>query len=199
MGFDLGGLTTGAVYLTLFVLVFVESGLLVGFFLPGDTVLFAAGLLAGRDGQCAVGAGLIAVVLVAAVAGDVPRLRARPPLRPAVPGAPRQPGGEPAEPGEAPSGSTTASGPLAVVAARWIPWVRTLTPVLAGVAGMRYRAFLPANVVGAVTWGAGLILLGRLAADVPAVKNASGAVGAGFAVLFTVLFVVQAAPLRRAG
>src|SRR3954469_12216913 len=67
---DLAGLTAGGVYLVLFTLVFVESGLLVGFFLPGDTVLFAAGLLSAEP-RSGVALPLLAVgALVAAVAGD---------------------------------------------------------------------------------------------------------------------------------
>lgn len=61
-------------------------------------------------------------------------------------------------------------GEWAVVIARFIPWVRTFTPVLAGVAQMPYRRFLVANVVGALCWGAGLVSLGHLAYSIPWVK-----------------------------
>lgn len=194
---DLSGLAAPAVYLSLFVLVFVESGLLVGFFLPGDTVLFAAGLLAADPSHHLSVPVLVAVVLVAAVSGDAlgywlghrygrPYLSRRDnrvvnPQRLAAAEAFYQ-----------------RWGPLAVVGARWIPWVRTLTPVLAGVSRMPYRRFLPANILGAVTWGAGLVLLGRLAAQVHWVRTGALAIGVGFAVLFTVPLVLRGLRQRRA-
>ncbi len=66
--------------------------------------------------------------------------------------------------------------------ARWIPWVRTFTPVLAGTSRMPYRRFLSANVVGALFWAVGLTVLGHLAASQPALRHASYAV-AGFFVV----------------
>ena len=69
-----------------------------------------------------------------------------------------------------------------MVAARWIPWVRTFTPVLAGTSRMPYRRFLSANVVGALAWAVGLTVLGHLAASQPALRHASYAVAALFVV-----------------
>ena len=57
-----------------------------------------------------------------------------------------------------------------MVVARFIPWVRTFTPILAGVARMPYRRFLVANVAGALVWGAGLVTLGHLAHSVAWLK-----------------------------
>jgi membrane-associated protein len=67
-------------------------------------------------------------------------------------------------------------GQWAVVVARFIPWVRTFTPILAGVARMPYRRFLVANVAGALCWGAGLVWLGHLAYSIPWVKTLGYAV-----------------------
>ena len=67
---DLHGLSAASVYVVVLVLVFVESGLLVGFFLPGDTVLFAAGLLTARAGSDLSLPVLATGVFLAAVAGD---------------------------------------------------------------------------------------------------------------------------------
>lgn len=86
-------------------------------------------------------------------------------------------------------------GAWAVVIARWIPWVRTFTPILAGVSRMPYRRFLAANVIGALTWGAGLVVLGHVAASVPAVRTAAYVV-AGTAVAAS-LVVPAAAWARR--
>ena len=73
-------------------------------------------------------------------------------------------------------------GWFAVVAARWIPWVRTFTPILAGTARMPYARFLSANVVGALTWGVALVVLGHLSAANDALRATSYVVAACFVV-----------------
>ena len=67
----------------------------------------------------------------------------------------------------------TRWGWWAVVVARWIPWIRTFTPVLAGTGRMAYGRFLSANVVGALCWAVGLTVLGHLAASQPGLRHAS--------------------------
>ena len=170
---DLASLSAGAAYAVIVALVFCESGILLGFFLPGDTVLFAAGLSA-RTLSLPL---LIALVLVAAVSGDAVGYATG---RRAGPSVFEQREGRVLNPQtlERARNFYASSGPLAVVAARWIPWVRTFTPLLAGAAKMRYGRFLAANVVGALTWGAGLLVLGRLAASTPGIKGAAGYVAA---------------------
>jgi membrane-associated protein len=81
------------------------------------------------------------------------------------------------------------------VVARFIPWVRTFTPIVAGVARMPYPTFLSANLLGAGLWGAGLIVLGYYAHSLPGVRWAAYAV-AGTAVLASLL-VPLAGWLRR--
>ena len=141
----------------LFVIVFAESGLLVGFFLPGDSLLFTAGLLASQ--------GLLnfPVILVgcfiAAVAGDQvgyvfgtrvgPALFRRPDSR-----FFRQSHLERARK------YFEEQGPKTVVLARFIPLVRTFTPVLAGVGQMPYRIFVTYNVVGGFLWAVGVTTIG---------------------------------------
>lgn len=190
---DLASLSALAAYALLAGLVFAESGILLGFFLPGDTVLFAAGLLSGgRHARLSLPI-LIAVVVTAAVSGDAVGywFGRRTALR------------------ATPSGRVLNSrnldraqrfydryGPFAVVAARWIPWVRVLTPVLAGAGRMRYPVFLAANVVGAISWGAGLLVLGHLAASRPSLQHAALVVAVVFVVGSTAVAVVRA---RRSG
>lgn len=173
-------------------LVYVESGLLVGFFLPGDTVLFAAGLACAAPATGVSAVLLAGLVAVAAVAGDATgyllgRRLGRPALQRR---AGRRVGPETLARAE---DLYARFGPLAVVSARWIPWVRTFTPLLAGAARMPYARFAAANVVGALSWGAGLVLLGRYSADAPGVKRAA----IGVAVAVVVLSVVV--PLVLAG
>ena len=173
---DLATLSTGTAYTLLAVLVFAESGVLLGFFLPGDTVLFAAGLLTGAGGALSLPV-LVTIVLVTAVTGDAVGYATG---RRAGPALFERRAGRVLNPRTLDRARRfyATYGPIAVIAARWIPWIRTFTPLMAGAARMPYARFLLANVVGAVTWGAGLLLLGHLAASSPALKDRAGWVAA---------------------
>lgn len=171
----LDSLTTAAVYAVLFAIVFAESGLLLGFFLPGDTVLFAAGLLAADPDRGLSLAVLISGVLVCAVVGDgvgyaVGRRAGRPLLERRDGRVLNQANIRRAE------AFYARFGLGAVVAARFLPWVRTFAPIMAGVGRMPYPRFLLANIVGATVWGAGLLILGYLAASTPWLRSAAIAV-----------------------
>ncbi len=143
--------------LGLFAIVFAESGILAGFFLPGDSLLFTAGLLAS---QGVLNLPLIATgCFVAAVAGDQvgyligrrygPALFRRPDSR-----FFHKKNVERAE------AYFAHHGPRTVVLARFVPVVRTFTPVVAGVGRMEYRTFVTYNVVGGFLWGVGVTVLG---------------------------------------
>ena len=154
----------GAATIALIALVFAETGLLVGFFLPGDSLLFTAGLLASqhKPGQPHLN---LAVILVgctaAAIIGDQvgftigrtagPRFRERPDSR-----IFKQ------EYGDRTEAFFDRHGPKTVLFARFVPVVRTFAPVLAGVGKMRRRTFVVFNVVGACLWVIGITLLGYL-------------------------------------
>ena len=157
---DLAELSAVAVYVFLAALVFAESGILLGFFLPGDTVLLAAGVLSAEPESHLSLPLLIAVVLVAAVSGDAVGYwfgaRAGLPLI-------EKRGDRATKHLARAQRFYDRYGVLAVISARWVPWLRTFTPILAGVARMPYSRFLPANAIGAVCWGAGLLVLGHLA------------------------------------
>lgn len=193
---QLENLSAGAVYLVLFTLVFVESGLLVGFFLPGDSVLFTAGLLAAEDGSPLRLDVLAAGVFAAAVAGDAVgywtgRRFGRPWLLRKAGRGTRQV--------QRAEHFYARYGWGAVVIARFIPWIRTFTPVLAGIGGMPYLAFLSANVVGAGIWGSGLVALGYVGHSVPWVKQAAYVV-AGTAILISIAVpLIDRLRARRAG
>jgi membrane-associated protein len=194
---DLGGLTAPLVYLVVFGFVFVESGLLIGFLLPGDSLLFAAGLVSAADGSGVSLIVLVIGVLVAAVAGD------------SVGYAFGARVGRPWLERRAAGGRLDARhlrraeafyerfGWFSVVAARWIPWVRTFVPILAGAARMPYRRFLPANIVGAVIWGAGLLVIGHLAATEPTLRHTSYVVAGAFVATSLVLAVTGVVRRRR--
>jgi len=143
--------------LGLFVIVFAESGLLVGFFLPGDSLLFTAGLLAYKG---VLNLPLVVVVaVVAAVIGDQvgyfigrkigPALFKRPDSRLFH-----------QKNVQRTHDYFEKNGPKTVILARFLPVIRTFTPVVAGVGQMEYRRFVTFNVVGGVAWGAGVTLAG---------------------------------------
>ena len=165
-------------YLVVWGIVYAETGLLLGFLLPGDTLLFAAGLLTAREG----GGNVVVMavgVFVAAVAGDqTGYLLGRRLGRPYVErrSARVQQGVARAEVFYA------RYGWFALVAARFIPWVRTFTPFAAGVAHMPRAPFLAANIVGGLVWGVGLVALGYFAAQVPWLQHAALGVAAVFVV-----------------
>lgn len=193
---DLGNMTAGATYAVVIGLVFAECGLLLGFFLPGDTVLFAAGLLTADPARGVSLGWLIAGVLVAAVAGDALGYAfgasAGPPIL-------RRRDGRvinAANLGRA-RAFYARSGMFAVIAARWVPWVRTFVPILAGATGMGYPRFLAANAVGALVWGAGLPALGHAAAGLPALRHISYAVAAGAVLMSAVPGVLRWRLARR--
>ena len=138
-------------------IVFAESGLLVGFFLPGDTLLFAAGL-AASNGTISLPILIIAVVLAAIIGDNVGYTIGRrmgPALFKKEDGVLfRKEYIETAEKFYAKHGGKT------IIAARFTPIVRTFAPVVAGASRMPHRRFLLFNVIGGVIWGAGVILLG---------------------------------------
>ena len=192
---DLAALTAGALYAAVWSLVFVESGVLVAFFLPGDTVLFTAGLVAARPGS-GVSVGLLASgTAVAATAGNAlgywtGRRLGRPWLE-------RRPERVLAHLARA-EAFYERWGVMALVMARFIPWARTFVPVLAGVSRMRFGAFAAATLAGALVWGAGLILLGSIAASVPWVRDAALVVAGTAVAISFVAPAVAAVRSRRA-
>lgn len=152
-------------------IVFVETGLLVGFFLPGDSLLFTAGLLVAT-GAIQVNLWLlIALITVCAFAGDQlgyfigrkagPVVFKRPDSR-----LFRHENVARAE------DFFARHGGKAVVLARFIPVIRTFTPVVAGVGRMHYATFIVYNAVGAAVWALGVTVLGYVLGDrIPFIRD----------------------------
>ncbi len=141
----------------LFLIVFAESGILAGFFLPGDSLLFTAGLLAS---QGVLNLPVIAVgCFVAAVAGDQVGFLIG---RRAGPALFRRPESRffHKKNVERAQAYFAEHGPRTIVLARFVPIVRTFAPVVAGVGQMEYRTFVTYNVVGGFLWGVGVTVLG---------------------------------------
>jgi membrane-associated protein len=164
-------------YIIVGAIVFVETGILLGFFLPGDSILFSAGLVAAAHGNINIVI-LVTVIFLAAFFGDqvgfvIGRVYGRPYL-------------EKRESKRIQSMIARAdrfyeqTGWWAVVAARFFPWIRTFVPPIAGASRMNYYKFLTANALGALLWGVGITLAGFYAATLPWVKSSSYAIAAFF-------------------
>ncbi len=157
MHFDLVQIIQTIGYLGLFAVIFAESGLFFGFFFPGDSLLFTAGFLASQglfDERI-----LIPLFVAAAILGDSVGYWTG-----------------------AKSGKWlmmrkdsfffkkayikraehfyNTHGGKTLILARFVPAIRTFVPIVAGMAGMKYRKFLTYNIIGGILWGAGLSTAG---------------------------------------
>ena len=168
---DLTSLAAITVYSVLWGLVFAECALLLGFLLPGDTILFAAGLLAASPTSQISLPLLIVGTFIAAVAGNEVGYRLG--RRYGRGWVLRRESQRLQQHLRRTETFYARYGAFAVVAARWIPWVRTFTPLVAGAAAMDRVKFTIANVVGALTWAVGLPLLGYAAYSIPWLRNAA--------------------------
>lgn len=157
MHFDLVQIIQTVGYIGLFAIVFAESGLFFGFFLPGDSLLLTAGLLASQ-GKLEIGM-LLVILPIAAILGDnigywfgkktgphifnrdESLLFRRKNLLAARKFYDRH-------------------GGKTIVLARFMPFIRTFAPIVAGAVQMPFRRFFAFNVIGALLWGAGVTLAG---------------------------------------
>ena len=164
--FDLPTLIHTVSYAGIFAILFAESGLLVGLFLPGDSLLITAGLLSAQ-GSLSVWGVIVAAVL-GAVLGDTAGFWIGRRLGPAVFRRPESRFFKPAYVERARS-YFERYGVTTLVIARFVPVVRTFVPTMAGVGEMHYPRFFLYNVIGGVFWGASIPLagfyLGRLIPD----------------------------------
>jgi len=164
-------------YVIVGAIVFIETGILLGFFLPGDSILFSAALVAAAHANINIVI-LVTVIFLAAFFGDqvgfvIGRVYGRPYLekrdskwiQSMIARADR---------------FYEQTGWWAVVTARFFPWIRTFVPPIAGASRMNYYQFLSANALGALLWGVGITLAGFYAATLPWVKSSSYAIAAFF-------------------
>ena len=164
-------------YVVIAGIIFIETGLLVGFFLPGDSLLFSAGLVAAtRDDVNIVF--LVLIIFLAAFIGDqvgyvIGRKIGRPYLE-------KHKSKRMIKMLERSERFYERYGWWSVVIARYIPWVRTFVPPIAGAVKMNYYKFLSANALGALLWGAGITLAGFYSGSIPWVKDISYALAAFF-------------------
>jgi membrane-associated protein len=144
-------------YVVLFAIVFTETGLLVGFFLPGDSLLITAGIVAAAGGLNVWWLNLL--LIVAAITGDSVGYAIGVRLGPRLFTRPRSLLFNPRHI-ERTRVFYARHGPKTIVIARFVPIVRTFAPVVAGVGQMEYRRFIFYNVAGGIGWVTSMIWAG---------------------------------------
>lgn len=164
-----GGLFASAVLPGILIIVFIETGLLFPI-LPGDSLLFTGGLLAAAPHPPVNIWVLIVAVPLVAIAGDQTAYFIGRRIGPAL--------FRKEDSRFFKKRYVTESheffekyGPFTIILARFVPIVRTFTPVIAGVSKMRYPVFLGFDIVGGFSWGASVTLLGFFLGNIPFVKN----------------------------
>jgi membrane-associated protein len=179
-------------------IVLAESGLLIGFFLPGDSLLFTTGLLVAGGIVLHQPLWLVCLlVAVAAIAGDQfgylfgrrfgRGLFKRPDSR-----LFKQENLARAE------RFFDRYGARSLVLARFVPVVRTFTPIVAGASRMHYRTFLIFNVLGGALWGVGVTLVGYFLGQIAFVKSNIELILVGIVVLSVLPIVIEFIRHRRA-
>ena len=183
----LGSTTPFFIYILIGAIVFIETGILLAFFVPGDSILFAAGFVAATRSDTNIVI-LITIIVLAAFFGDQVGFvlgrkygrnylnrSERPRIQKMIKRA---------------EDFYDKYGWTAVVLARFYPWIRTFMPPIAGLGKMNYYKFLSANIFGAVLWGAGITTLGFYAASIPALDGSSRQI-AGFFIVLTIAITLK--------
>ncbi|MBV9411925.1 MAG: DedA family protein [Acidimicrobiia bacterium] len=148
--------------LGIYAIIFAESGLFFGFFLPGDSLLVTAGLLAAAHHSRDIHLNLAALLIgipIAAILGDQVGYWFGARVGPALFRRPESRFFKPDHLQRA-NDYIERRGARMIVLARFIPAVRTFTPIAAGATRMKYRVFVPFNVLGGILWGVGVTLAG---------------------------------------
>jgi membrane-associated protein len=182
------------VYAILFLIVFCETGLVVTPFLPGDSLLFAAGALAMLPGSPLDPALLAGVLLAAAVLGDAVNYHIGAFLGPAAFQKDRR--WLKKAHLEAAHAFYEKHGGKSIVLARFVPIVRTFAPFVAGVARMTYHRFLVFNFTGAVLWILVCMGGGMLFGNIPVVQKNFSLVALGIVVISVLPMVVAGLKAR---
>jgi len=158
-------------------IIFIETALLVGFFLPGDSLLFSAGLVAAVRNDVNIVILVFTVFLAAFIGDQVGYVLGRKIGRPYFQKRNSKRMQKMLLKSER---FYEKYGWWSVVIARYIPWVRTFVPPIAGTVKMNYYKFLSANALGAFLWGVGITLAGFYSGSISWVKDISYALAIFF-------------------
>jgi len=182
-------------YLLLSAVVFAETGLLLGFFLPGDSLLFTVGVVAGA-GQLNVA--LIMVVLAtAAIVGDGVGYYLGRKTGPAIFNRPDSRLFK-REHLQRTHDFYEKHGGKTIIYARFVPIVRTFAPFVAGVAGMGYSRFLAFNIFGGIGWVVSMTLAGYFLGGVPFIRAHFEKVVIGIVLVSVLPVLIEIWKVRRA-
>lgn len=154
------------VYALLFAIIFVETGVVIAPFLPGDSLLFVAGALCVTEGMSLPV--LIVLLIVAAILGDAVNYSVGRWFGVALMTRTRLISPEKLQYTQH---FFEKHGPKTIVIARFLPIVRTMAPFVAGFSGMQAKRFLTYNVTGGVLWVVSLTVAGYLFGNIPFIKN----------------------------
>ncbi|MBQ0850577.1 VTT domain-containing protein [Streptomyces sp. BH-SS-21] len=177
--------------------VFAESGLIVCFFLPGDSLLFTAGLLVANDQILHQPLWVVMLAIaVAAVLGDQFGYAFGRKIGPALF---RRPNSRffKQESAERAQEFMLKHGPKALVMARFIPVFRTFIPITAGVGRMTYRTFFLFNVIGAVLWSVSLTLVGYYLGQIAFVRDNIEGMVIGIVLISGIPIIIEGIKMRR--
>ena len=188
-------LTSWVGYAMLFGIVFAETGLLVGFIFPGDSLLFTIGVVVGAGDLNIVA--VCAVLVIAAILGDQsgyflglrtgPKIFNRPDSRFFKQDYVRQT-----------QGFYDKYGGKTLIMAKFVPIVRTFAPFMAGVGRMKYSRFLSFNIFGGLGWVLSMTLLGYYMGGIPFIRRHFEKVVLGIIVLSVLPMVIQVWQTTRA-
>jgi membrane-associated protein len=188
-------------YFLLFAIIFAETGLLIGFFLPGDSLLFIAGTLCaitlpGHSAPLLNIAVLIPLLCVAAIAGDATGYLIGRKVGPALYNRPDSRFFK-REHINKTHAFYEKHGPKTIVLARFVPIVRTFAPTVAGVAGMAYSRFALYNICGGIGWIVAMSLLGYFLGNVQVVQDNLEKAVIGIVLLSILPMVIHALQERK--
>ena len=179
------------------VIVFAECGLLIGFFLPGDSLLFTAGLLAAA-GRIAPLWVLLLLIPIAAIAGNLVGYWIGYRAGPAVFNKPNSRLFK-AEYVERAHDFFQRYGARTILLARFVPIVRTFATVMAGASRMDFRVYAIYSVIGGLVWGAGVTALGHWLGQVDVIKNNIELIAILIVVVSLVPVAIELLRARRKG
>ncbi len=174
------------VYLLAGGIIFAQTAFLPAFFLPGSSIPFSAGLVASTSKDVSIFNVAIVIFLAAAIGNQVGFALGRKIGRPLL------------DKFKDPRILKVVArseifykrnGWWSVFAARFIPWVRTFVPTIAGASKMNYYSFSSANVIGALVWGVGITLAGYYTATLPWVETWTYSI-AGFTIIASITYAL---------
>lgn len=156
-----------ATYLILFFIIFAETGFVITPFLPGDSLLFAAGAIAALGSLSLPG--LLLILMAAAIIGDTANYWIGHFFGQKMIEHPKMPLKK--EHIEKTQAFYKKHGGKTIILARFVPIVRTFAPFVAGIGTMHYGKFITYNIVGGISWVSAFTLLGYFFGNIPAIKH----------------------------